>query len=330
MQRPFAVALVVAFPHLCAGTWRRQNDTSLTTSYRSCPFMMARYMEGGESTCEDGRFFAWEGRVGSTENRSTAAYYAGDASVLDGRRIVFMGDSLTRQHFVAAACRLYAEGAPLLDSRAAFEAHRNSNRSSFLKTAAATFAGVALVLDADAGAEGLEAYATAQCGALGARDVLVLNQGAHYSADHRRYAAAVESAFRAIGLLKKVGGCPATVFWRETAPNHFASGVWHGKGTCHDRTATQDKALRGSGLYPALNRAAATAARANGLFLLKVYQKSLSAGAAAHVGGGGGGGGGKSDDCLHWCLPGVPDLWTLELLLKLAAVDRIRAAGEPG
>ena len=57
------------------------------------------------------------------------------------------------------------------------------------------------------------------------------------------------------------------------------------------------------------------AAKENGLAILKVYKDSLKADARAHIGGS------VHHDCLHWCLPGVPDLWTFALLVKLRAID---------
>ena len=39
---------------------------------------------------------------------------------------------------------------------------------------------------------------------------------------------------------------------------------------------------------------------------------ALAAGALAHIGG---------RDCLHWCLPGVPDLWATALLSKIRGLE---------
>jgi hypothetical protein len=69
-----------------------------------------------------------------------------------------------------------------------------------------------------------------------------------------------------------------------------------------------------------LNALANAAAEENGIPILRVYKDSLAAGAAAHIDG-------ENHDCLHWCLPGVPDLWATALLSKLRAIDARDAPG---
>ena len=50
--------------------------------------------------------------------------------------------------------------------------------------------------------------------------------------------------------------------------------------------------------------------RGAGAEVLDIYGASLAAGGSAHIAG-------KSQDCVHWCLPGVPDQWTLMSLLRV-------------
>ena len=50
--------------------------------------------------------------------------------------------------------------------------------------------------------------------------------------------------------------------------------------------------------------------RGAGAEVLDIYDASLAAGGSAHIAG-------KSQDCVHWCLPGVPDQWTLMSLLRV-------------
>lgn len=327
MSRPFVGLLQVGLlalllcVHGGEGRWKDVSDAPLTASYHACPFMMTRYMESGDNNCRDSQFLAWEGKVGQTRNRSTAGSLANLSSILEGRVLVFMGDSLSRQNFIAMACRLMGDH-ELLASSTDFVTHEvHAAKEPWLRSGDAVFRSPTsggtfrLRLDPDQHVDGLEAYLGAQCRGLSRRDVLVVNQGAHYSDDARSYGEKVESALRAVGTLKRRDRCPALLVWRETAANHFDDGVWHGAGDCHDRTSSDDRRIKGKGTYPALNERANAAAKENGLAILKVYKDSLKADARAHIGGS------VHHDCLHWCLPGVPDLWTFALLVKLRAID---------
>ena len=59
-----------------------------------------------------------------------------------------------------------------------------------------------------------------------------------------------------------------------------------------------------------LNARANELMRGAGAEVLDIYGASLAAGGSAHIAG-------KSQDCVHWCLPGVPDQWTLMSLLRV-------------
>ena len=297
-----------------SGEWHRTSNATLTDSYRRCPFMMPKYMETAkhDSNCRDDAFPTYQGKIGRAPDRSSLE----PLEPLAGRTIVFMGDSLTRQHFIATACRLRLDH-ELLHFAADFK-DRESSKGPALLSANATFrasnATFTLRLDKDEHDAGLEAYVAARCADLRRGDVVVINEGAHYSATPGAYGERVRSALRA------AANCTPLVLWRETAATHFRDGVWHGQGKCYDRTARQDRRVSGPGTYPALNALANAAADEHDIPILRVYKDSLAAGAAAHIDG-------ENHDCLHWCLPGVPDLWATALLSKLRAIDVRDAPG---
>ena len=306
-----------------SGVWHRTSNATLTDSYRRCPFMMPKYMETAkhDSNCRDDAFPTYQGKIGRAPDRSSLEPLEPLAGrTLAGRTVVFMGDSLSRQHFIATACRLRLDHA-LLHFAADFKDHNHQGSKDALRrlrSASATFrasnATFTLRLDKDEHDAGLEAYVAARCADLRRGDVVVINEGAHYSATPGAYGERVRSALRA------AANCTPLVLWRETAATHFRDGVWHGQGKCYDRTARQDRRVSGPGTYPALNALANAAAEERDIPILRVYKDSLAAGAAAHIDG-------ENHDCLHWCLPGVPDLWATALLSKLRAIDARDAPG---
>ena len=305
-----------------SGEWHRTSNATLTDSYRRCPFMMGRYMEtpSHDSNCRDDAFPMYTGKIGRAPNRSSLERLEPLAG--RNRTVVFMGDSLTRQHFIATACRLRLDHA-LLRFAADFKDHESS-KGAYLRSALATFgasnATFTLRLDKDEHDAGLEAYVAARCADLRRGDVVVINVGAHYSGGaHYRHTPDTYGE-RVRSALRVAANCTPLVLWRETAATHFRDGVWHGQGKCYDRTARQDRRVSGPGTYPALNALANAAAEENGIPILRVYKDSLTAGAAAHIDG-------ENHDCLHWCLPGVPDLWATALLSKIRAIDAGDAPG---
>ena len=305
MHRCLLITAVVAGG---SGEWHRTSNATLTDSYRRCPFMMPKYMEWAkhDSHCRDDAFPMYTGKIGRAPNRSSLE----PLESLAGRNLVFMGDSLTRQHFIATACRLRLDHA-LLHFAADFKDHESS-KGAYLRSASATFrasnATFTLRLDKDEHDAGLEAYVAARCADLRRGDVLVINEGAHYSATPGAYGERVRSALRV------AANCTPLVLWRETAATHFRDGKWHGQGKCYDRTARQDRRASGPGTYPALNALANAAADEHDIPILRVYKDSLAAGAAAHIDG-------ENHACLHWCLPGVPDLWATALLSKIRGLE---------
>ena len=313
MHRCLLITAVVAGG---SGEWHRTSNATLTDSYRRCPFMMGRYMEtpSHDSNCRDDAFPMYTGNIGRAPNRSSLE----PLEPLAGRNrtVVFMGDSLTRQHFIATACRLRLDHA-LLRFAADFKDHESS-KGAYLRSASATFgasnATFTLRLDKDEHDVGLEAYVAARCADLRRGDVVVINEGAHYSGGaHYRHTPDTYGE-RVRSALRVAANCTPLVIWRETAASHFRDGKWHGQHHCHDRTAQQDRRVSGpdSETYPVLNALANAAAEEHDIPILRVYKDSLAAGALAHIGGG---------DCLHWCLPGVPDLWATELLSKIRGLE---------
>ena len=184
-----------------SGGWHRTSNATLTDSYRRCPFMMPMYMEWAkhDSHCRDDAFPMYTGKTGRAPNRSSLE----PLEPLAGRTIVFMGDSLTRQHFIATACRLRLDH-ELLHFAADFK-DRESSKGPALLSANATFrasnATFTLRLDNDKKRTheslldaGLEAYVAARCEDLRRDDVVVINVGAHYRNTPDTYGERVRSA----------------------------------------------------------------------------------------------------------------------------------------
>ena len=170
MHRCLLITAVVAGG---SGGWHRTSNATLTDSYRRCPFMMPKYMEWAkhDSHCRDDAFPMYTGKIGRAPNRSSLE----PLEPLAGRTIVFMGDSRSRQHFIATACRLRLDHA-LLHFAADFK-HHESSKGAYLRSAWATFrasnATFTLRLDNDKNRTheslldaGLEAYVAARCADL--------------------------------------------------------------------------------------------------------------------------------------------------------------------
>ncbi|KAL5225823.1 hypothetical protein ABZP36_012462 [Zizania latifolia] len=96
------------------------------------------------------------------------------------------------------------------------------------------------------------------------------------------------------------------VFYRSLSPRHFSSGEWNTGGTCdstvplakgnavsqnHSDDADGEAAVRGTGIK-LLDITALSRLREEG----HISRYTI-------------GGAQRGQDCLHWCLPGVPDTW---------------------
>lgn len=164
-------------------------------------------------------------------------------------------------------------------------------------------------------------------------DVLVLNTGHHWNRGKyraNRWVMYVEGLPNTNNKLADMGGARnftihSTVNWvnsqllqhphlkafyRSISPRHFANGDWNTGGSCNNTTPmsigkelsqeqssdfTAASAVRGTGVK-LLDITAISQLRDEG----HISRYSLTAAPGVH-------------DCLHWCLPGVPDTWN-ELL----------------
>ncbi|KAG6556463.1 hypothetical protein Mapa_002408 [Marchantia paleacea] len=118
--------------------------------------------------------------------------------------------------------------------------------------------------------------------------------------------------------ITKNGGKP-TVFMRTLSPRHFKNGEWNTGGTCDNtRPDYGQKVIPYKG--PATDQVVENAARGSKrIHLLNISFLSGSR-EEGHISKYGKGKDSGHQDCLHWCLPGVPDVWN-ELLYGHLAVD---------
>ena len=329
--------------------WRTTTDLGLVQQYRNCTFMMSRYMADGDNQCNDSRFYVWRepkpprtarALKRSSARASTAETMLGFAPALAGRELVFMGDSLSRQHYISFACRFgslltqssakwgrkdettrYLRAATALFDTArmpgarALRSKKTKHEHAPASAAAAPASTFVLRLEPDRPVHKLGAWFREQCARLGARDVIITNLGAHYAFDPAGFVGNLSAAAAELKALRRAGACAPTILWREIAANHFKSGMWHGKSgkkkaRCYDRSPKQDERIDAAGAYSSLNARANELMRGAGASVLDIYGASLAAGGSAHIAG-------KAQDCVHWCLPGVPDQWTLMSLLRV-------------
>ncbi|XP_065850550.1 protein trichome birefringence-like 16 [Euphorbia lathyris] len=110
-------------------------------------------------------------------------------------------------------------------------------------------------------------------------------------------------------------------FYRSISPRHFANGDWNTGGSCDNtvpmsigKEISQDKssdysagnAVKGTGVK-ILDITALSQLRDEG----HISKYSITASAGVH-------------DCLHWCLPGVPDTWNKILFAQITDMSRVQ------
>ncbi|XP_078430678.1 protein trichome birefringence-like 14 isoform X2 [Wolffia australiana] len=105
-----------------------------------------------------------------------------------------------------------------------------------------------------------------------------------------------------------------TAFLRSISPRHFAGGDWNTGGSCGNTTP-----LRGGDRVGgvAADKEAAAAAAGTGVHVLDITALSALRD-EAHVANNSLRAPPGVYDCLHWCLPGVPDTWNEILFARLS------------
>ena len=123
-------------------------------------------------------------------------------------------------------------------------------------------------------------------------------------------------------LSKEIAGTDKQVFYRSLSPRHFRNGDWNSGGTCDSiRFDKEVKVQEGDPTDPR----AESAIRGTNVKLLNITSLSLSRG-ETHISKYNGGKNGQ--DCLHWCLPGIPDTWNEVLFAMLSPpIFRQKVAG---
>ncbi|KAG5183533.1 hypothetical protein JKP88DRAFT_150007, partial [Tribonema minus] len=263
--------------------------------------------------------------------------------LLGTRQLVFAGDSLSRQAFISAACLLHA--APGVEVREdAIEwsddwpCHSTVNciprgRHSGFGGGCVQFG---LAEEPGAGAVSLCFTAADQAVELEhiikrfamtpRHDILVMNLGVHLTSD--------EHALQVQHMPDTWTGDPAArpiLVYRETAPQHFKLDVraqlGAGKGAAAAAAAGMFDADTVAGLaacVPSVDyrqdwRSSPEREGLAGRVPFLAATPFLAQAGHLHVGAGVVGAAQRSQDCTHWCMPGVPDVWSAQLYSYLRA-----------
>lgn len=275
-----------------------------------------------------------------------------------GKRILFIGDSMTGQHFSSFGCQMskYIEHQDLMWTKTGesckpwrqgkfchlqgacvdfrhnvsvcynkdYFAENFPEKHTFLETQGENLTKPRLMAEVeedDSYAHSSSSAMTTQAVRLSSffrgnasrgYDVVVVNYGAHYKHSSReKYYELVEVvADSVLAWQKRTGG---RAIWRESSPEHFDTGSGDYAG--------QDGQAHEDGSYPCAPRKTTPGGwrealinpifQKRGIDILHVYDLSLSQW-DAHLGSPDN----KTADCLHWCLPSVPDTWS-ELLYNM-------------
>ncbi|CAK9221232.1 unnamed protein product, partial [Sphagnum troendelagicum] len=120
----------------------------------------------------------------------------------------------------------------------------------------------------------------------------------------------------------KIENTNKQVFYRTLSPRHFRNGDWDTGGTCDDATFV-DKNVTMTSIPDGLGRdlVAEKALVGTNLQLLNITRLSQLRG-EAHISKYGGGKPRATQDCLHWCLPGVPDTWNEILFSQISSAPQ--------
>ncbi|KAF5783078.1 putative PMR5 domain, PC-Esterase, trichome birefringence-like family [Helianthus annuus] len=110
------------------------------------------------------------------------------------------------------------------------------------------------------------------------------------------------------------------VVFRSSAPSHFNGGEWNAGGHCKEasrplnRTATNNHAEKSSIVEEVISQ---MKTRVELLNITNLSDYRIDGHPSIY---GRKGGGSKGEDCSHWCLPGVPDVWNQILYVHLQSM----------
>ena len=151
-------------------------------------------------------------------------------------------------------------------------------------------------------------------------DILVL---ASFQFWHESEMGAAHSAYRTVAqTLDKVKKKDGVVLWRTMSPNHFlASPTEQGRGSCNRTLPSDISSYKHSfcevnpNVETRNENMKAAVSEFPGQFIWDVTSYSYQRPDAHPVDL-------RNMDCLHWCLPGVPDWWNLDMWDVLSGITR--------
>ena len=238
-------------------------------------------------------------------------------TLLAGRTLLLLGDSVTEQHFHALACQLFGDASQQPKRTATWYAATNAKSELFKTRSCLPFAHDVLLCYVTAGKSNelqmprpwiLSGRLRA---ALQPSDIVLVNVGVHFDAA----SAAATHYQQLVGpLIDKTKSTPPLVIYRESAPQHFSGGRYpptDRNGGCvplvTDRLDGPSESV--SNRY---NRLINPIAEKSGTPILRIWSASAPY-YKEHLG--------PPKDCTHWILPGVPDYWSGQLYRMLSASE---------
>ena len=255
-------------------------------------------------------------------------------NLLAGRTLVLLGDSVTEQHFHSLACALLGSDAnhsnrtPTWWPRAAAAAELWKTRTCipFAHEFVLCYMTAGKVNELNSPRPWILSAKLRQ--ALQPTDIVLLNVGVHF---HDASAAASHYEQLAGPLLHTASTAKArtsstphvaspslhdddapVVIFRETAPQHFAGGVYPPTGSGTHGCVPLPSRWADAPDRNKYNEAINPLAKRDGVPVLRIWASSALM-HADHLN--------PPTDCTHWILPGVPDHWTEQLYAMLRADD---------
>ncbi|CAM8933241.1 unnamed protein product [Rhodiola kirilowii] len=277
--------------------------------------------------------------------------------IIKGKRLVFVGDSINRNQFESMLCLLMGA---VKDPKRVYETHKRKitkekgNYSfrfvdyactvEYYVTHFLVHEGKARVGQKRRQVLRIDSIDRGSSRWKGA-DILVFNTAHWWSHDKTKAGTSyfqemgqvhphldVSAAFRkamttwASWVDKNINPRKTQVFFRSSAPSHFRGGLWNSGGCCTEATQpmngtlptrTYEKNLIVEGVLKQM-KTHVTFLNITGLSEYRVdahpsiYGKKLRSS--------------NTQDCSHWCLPGVPDTWNQLLYFHLLSNQNLKPA----
>ncbi|KAG5193151.1 hypothetical protein JKP88DRAFT_256370 [Tribonema minus] len=298
----------------------------------TCPWEWSKYSCAHQEQAERARAALLYSRDILEGGGCTLDPFDGEAFIrlLGTRKLVFAGDSLSRQNFISTACLLHASPrVAVVEDRIKWYTDWpcHGTRNCIRGGAHSGFIGgcVRFALDGESDAgeltvcfnpaeRGVPVDAIAARHALvPRRDVLVANLGTHMRKNEQ--APHVRQVLDKWTAPADAARLPLLIY-RETAPQHFRGTSPAGE---YDAVAAIGAACQATIDLDAYSLSTPERRGLAGRVPFVAANPWSAEAGALHVAAGVLGVAKNTQDCTHWCLPGVPDVWSAQLFNYLRA-----------